>query len=89
MSLADQEEEALVKKDLETAVQFIEMRTDFYETATSRRLFITANGFLGIGPAEIEVGDRVSILFGGNVPFIVRDEDDGYSTLVGECYCMG
>jgi hypothetical protein len=31
----------------------------------------------------------VCLLFGGDVPFMVREEEDGHSTLIGECYCHG
>jgi hypothetical protein len=33
-------------------------------------------------------GNRVSILFGGSVPFVLRRKDD-YWGLVGECYVEG
>jgi hypothetical protein len=38
----------------------------------SRRLFLTASGLLGIGPAAAKKGDKVTVLFGGAVPFVMR-----------------
>jgi len=51
-----------------------------------RRLFVTENGMLGLGPGALKVGDRCCVLFGGIVPFVVRQQNDGMYTLVGECY---
>jgi hypothetical protein len=51
-----------------------------------RKLFVTNDGYFGLGPRNLEKGDRVCILFGANVPFILRPEDDHY-LLIGECYC--
>jgi hypothetical protein len=44
------------------------------ETATSsRRFFVTARGYMGLGPAEMQPGDQVFALAGGSVPFVLRD----------------
>ena len=51
-------------------------KTDFYGASTARRLFLTANGYLGTAPAKVVVGDKMCLLFGGNVPFVVREEDN-------------
>lgn len=55
---------------------------------TGRRLFFTQEGVLGLGPMEMETGDILCVLFGGNVPFILRPEGGHYS-FVGECYIEG
>ena len=39
---------------------------------TGRRLFVTEKGFIGVGPAELEVGDCIYVLAGGNYPYILR-----------------
>ena len=61
-----------------------------YEVAASRvcdqrRLFITANGLIGIGPAAMRSNDRVCIMFGGQQPVILRDIGAQYQ-FVGESY---
>jgi hypothetical protein len=40
-----------------------------------RRLFVTEKGYLGAGPKSSKVGDKVVVLKGGSVPFVVREGD--------------
>jgi hypothetical protein len=49
------------------------------------RLFITLGGELGLGPTAMMEGDVACVLFGGRLPFVLRDEG-GWYRLVGECY---
>jgi hypothetical protein len=44
----------------------------FQRASEHRKLFLTANGYLGLGPAAMEVGDQVCVLFGANVPYVYR-----------------
>ncbi|RDW57631.1 hypothetical protein BP6252_13713 [Coleophoma cylindrospora] len=37
-----------------------------------RRLFITEDGYMGLGPAELRVGDEVNIMVGLQVPAVLR-----------------
>ncbi|PNP60666.1 hypothetical protein FNYG_14603 [Fusarium nygamai] len=53
-----------------------------------RRLFITENGYTGLGPANLRQGDMVVVLFGGKVPYILRQQE-GHHVLVGETYTLG
>ena len=39
---------------------------------SNRRLFITERGYLGLGPADTTLGDRVYVLNGGCSPFVLR-----------------
>jgi hypothetical protein len=52
-----------------------------------RHLFYTVSGMRGVGPLDTQPGDKVCIIYGTPVPFIIRrcEEKQGY-TLVGECY---
>ncbi|KAF7592422.1 hypothetical protein BBP40_000270 [Aspergillus hancockii] len=52
---------------------------------SGRRLFITDAGMLGLGPAAMEPGDRLCILFGASTPFILRRHGQSWQ-LIGECY---
>ena len=56
----------------------------------NQQMFVTDNDLLGCGHLDTQVGDEVWIFRGGNVPFVIRrqDEEDGY-TFVGECYVQG
>ena len=72
---------------------------EFYEIARksslNRRLFLIDKKMLGAGPASIEVGDQVVLLFGARTYFIVRPDSSGADSdrrarnrcrLVGQCY---
>jgi Heterokaryon incompatibility protein (HET) len=53
-----------------------------------RCYFSTAETYLGLGPAEMKEGDLVCVLFGSNLPFVLR-EDNGEYILIGEAYIHG
>jgi len=55
----------------------------------NRRLFVTSSGHLGLGPASMMSGDTVVILFGGNVPYILRSLENNRWHFTGECYLDG
>ncbi|KAI0411235.1 HET-domain-containing protein [Xylaria grammica] len=52
-----------------------------------RRFFISRKGYMGLGPLESEVDDRICVLAGGRAPFIVRaaqqKEDEASSRIHG------
>jgi hypothetical protein len=52
------------------------------------RIFLTADGYLGIGPPAMRVGDQVCILYGSGLPFILRALQTRYR-LIGCCYVQG
>ncbi|KAI0401289.1 heterokaryon incompatibility protein-domain-containing protein [Xylaria palmicola] len=63
-----------------------------------RRLCVTKKGYIGLVPPLTRVGDVVSILYGGDAPYLVRPETNlavGTAIgvlrcqLVGECYMHG
>ena len=56
---------------------------------TTRRIFRTRDDLVGIGPRSLQVDDRIFVLPGANVPFIVRKRADGTHNLVGEAYVHG
>ena len=37
-----------------------------------RRFFISKKGYIGLAPANAQIGDVVSIIHGGNVPYVLR-----------------
>ena len=67
------------------------------QNATSnRRFFITSNHFLGLGPRDTHPYDRVAILAGGRMPYVLRKiqnaagaEDFNRFNFVGDCYVEG
>jgi len=56
---------------------------------TARNMCVTSEGYLGRVPRGSEIGDTICILFGGCVPFVLRDTGDGYFKFIGECYIHG
>jgi hypothetical protein len=60
----------------------------------NRRLFHTSKGYLGLGPALLQAGDIVSVLAGGTIPFVLRQDSRSNPSrrrfqLVGEAYVHG
>ncbi|KXH25918.1 heterokaryon incompatibility protein [Colletotrichum salicis] len=55
-----------------------------------RRLFITDEGYIGLGKLSSHVGDEVWVLVGGKVPCVMRPiEDKKRFSLVGDAYVHG
>ena len=57
--------------------------------ALGRRFLITKKGYFGLGPREVRKGDRVAVIFGQDVPIILRRSSEagrpGWEA-VGEAY---
>ncbi|KIN07745.1 hypothetical protein OIDMADRAFT_174671 [Oidiodendron maius Zn] len=52
------------------------------------RLLRTRKGYIGLCRNAAKVGDKISILLGGEAPFVLRQEKDNHR-FVGECYVHG
>lgn len=67
----------------------------YFLTTNIRSFFSTVSGRFVLGPSHMQPGDLVCILFGGTVPFILRQamnaegEETGKFLLVGEAYVDG
>jgi hypothetical protein len=57
--------------------------------SSSRRVFRTHKNYLGNGPRRTRPGDKVWILAGAKVPFVLRPQENGKHVLVGDCYVHG
>ncbi|RYN85651.1 hypothetical protein AA0119_g11368 [Alternaria tenuissima] len=53
-----------------------------------RRFFVTAAGYMGLGPRCMQPEDIVVVLRGGHIPYILRKKVDGYQ-LIGQAYVHG
>ncbi|XTI82519.1 hypothetical protein V2W45_1337700 [Cenococcum geophilum] len=61
----------------------------------NRRVFITGDGHIGLGPASLRKGDELYLIKGGRTPFVLRRS--GEKTLPGsvsfelvsDCYTHG
>lgn len=54
-----------------------------------RHFGITEQLLMGVFAPGTRLGDAVFILAGGDVPFVLRDVEDGAKVIVGECYIRG
>ncbi|KAH7371857.1 hypothetical protein BKA64DRAFT_689639 [Cadophora sp. MPI-SDFR-AT-0126] len=54
----------------------------------NRRLLLTQNGYLGIGPKALQSDDQIWILFGARTPIAFRPNSDYYQ-VAGDCYVHG
>ncbi|CAO2654551.1 Nn.00g112840.m01.CDS01 [Neocucurbitaria sp. VM-36] len=57
----------------------------------SEIFFQTAEGYIGVSPADVQDGDIVSVLLGSSVPIVLRpvaDHQDAYQ-IVGPCFLQG
>ncbi|EMT62726.1 Heterokaryon incompatibility protein 6, OR allele, partial [Fusarium odoratissimum] len=61
----------------------------FAAIAQSRRFARTHMGLAGYVPMRAKRGDLVVVLYGSKVPFVVREQEHGRYSLVGECYMDG
>jgi hypothetical protein len=68
------------------ALSAIEFFRRINSMISHRRLFTTTKGHLGLGPKAMQESDIVTVLFGSNVPFVLRPVGDDHYRLVGECY---
>lgn len=88
---------------LESRIQSVTFRTNelslasrytygefFKEYGTNRRFFTSVGGYFGLGPSCMEQGDVCAVLFGADVPFILRPTEIGETfRLVGQAYMHG
>ena len=50
----------------------------------------TRKGYIGAAPELMKVGDTITIMHGGRVPFILRQrENEDKWELIGDCYVDG
>jgi hypothetical protein len=62
--------------------------TGLHPAAARRHLVVTANGRLGLAPAQVRPSDVVVVLRGGQRPFVLRAVGAHY-VLIGEAYVDG
>jgi len=71
-------------------VTFLDARDSILQAICKRRLVISRRGYIGLAPADAEVGDEIHLLAGGNVPYVLRRRSGDLAfTFVGECYVHG
>jgi hypothetical protein len=57
--------------------------------STARRFCRTTMGQLGSMPKYSEVGDKICVFFGRNLPYVIRPYGNGRYRFIGDCYFHG
>lgn len=70
-----------------TGTMFGSFRFSLLGNIVNQALFRTSKGWIGTGPATMATGDEVWVLYGGNMPFILRPGTT--HNFVGEAYVHG
>ncbi|KAE8445911.1 hypothetical protein EG329_012690 [Mollisiaceae sp. DMI_Dod_QoI] len=73
----------------EEMLDFVAFDNTVLRHYTGKNLCVTTGGYLGIVPNGTLDGDKICILFGSAVPFVLREYDGVFFELVGECYIHG
>ncbi|KAH6676219.1 heterokaryon incompatibility protein-domain-containing protein [Halenospora varia] len=53
-----------------------------------RRILLSSQGYICLGPSGAEANDVISVLPGGKVPYLLRKSGDNFK-FIGECYVHG
>jgi hypothetical protein len=68
----------------------LEFEAMFRAVSSGRRFAITERGLLGLVVSDAQVGDRICVFQGAQVPFVLRQRPNcELYNLVGECYFQG
>ncbi|WAO95425.1 HET domain-containing protein [Fusarium falciforme] len=76
--MATHEDRQLVEEEIPTIPDGRPVNIDL-QLLYFQRFFITRNGYMGLASPNIQVGDTVHVLVGGNTPFIMRKPGQGLS----------
>lgn len=56
------------------------------DVCPERRFFISGDGNIGLAPAASQPGDAIVMFQSGLYPFVVRSQEEGMSTLIGDAF---
>ncbi|KAF2269610.1 HET-domain-containing protein [Lojkania enalia] len=65
------------------------MFEDIKTVTFGRKLFLTKRGYIGLGPAAVQINDKICVLFRGQVLYALREKGDNTYEFMGECYVHG
>jgi hypothetical protein len=65
-----------------------ELYVTLQHTLQNRCFFATKGGLIGLGPCRTQPNDILAVIFGANMPLILRKDGD-YHQLLGEAYVRG
>lgn len=78
----------LTDHDTHSAHTAEEFAVDFFQACDQRRIFRTVNGRPGVGPKVMEGGDLITVLYGCQAAYVLRQYGE-YYRIVGDCYVYG
>ena len=76
----------LVESPAESEPEYAVYVSAVVNYVTGRSFVTTREGHIGLAPLAAKAGDQVCILLGCQSPLLLRSDDHGYHTVVGECY---
>ncbi|KAL8672570.1 MAG: hypothetical protein Q9168_002975 [Polycauliona sp. 1 TL-2023] len=59
------------------------------EYTRGRQFFVCKEGNTGLAPQAAREGDQVCVILGCQSPLVLRQHEDGYFTIIGDCYIDG
>ncbi|KAH8803393.1 hypothetical protein F5884DRAFT_805359 [Xylogone sp. PMI_703] len=62
------------------------IEASIYKWSSRRKFCITENGNLACVPKTAQPGDVICVLFGGEVPYVLRPGLNDTYSVIGECY---
>jgi hypothetical protein len=82
--------------NLSKSKEVVESDSCVMASTWNRRFFISEKGYIGLAPSNAAPGDKIAILFGGKVPYILRRNEPASSgtsdttwTFLGDSYVHG
>lgn len=67
----------------------IEYANEIMGRMVTKRPFVTATAYVGIGPEALSTGDIIALFFGADLPFVLRPVGQDTFRLVGPAYVDG
>ncbi|KFA55353.1 hypothetical protein S40293_05733 [Stachybotrys chartarum IBT 40293] len=82
-----------IRKSRVSMVPYSMLENDIEKFMLGRRFFVTEQGYFGLAPKEAQVGDKIAIVFGSDVPLVLKQSQgesraliDWRWKMVGEAY---
>ncbi|CZR69630.1 uncharacterized protein PAC_19530 [Phialocephala subalpina] len=87
-NVPDNEHPHQVPRDQQLRALRRSMLEVFYRSIEEMRFVVLHEGYIGLAPGNVRVGDLVCIIFGCRLPVVLRKEDGRY-IFIGSCYVHG
>jgi len=79
-----------VPESLNQRLEQVGCRANDGKGSSNFQCFVSTTGFMGLVYPDAQPGDEIVILFGLEMPFVVRpDAEPGHYQLIGECFVLG